>query len=103
MKKHTAEEIIDIIWKKIQNIKRRRLEPGCVIVDYETKYTLFEYRPDNGRISPVYQMYEGISKIYMDKIFGLPLSVIEVEENEEQIEYIEVFAKWKQHLKTYKN
>ena len=90
----TYEKILYTIQNKIQNLKRERLEPGCIVVDHDTLYTLLE---ENNKESygPVFRSFELQKAPFIDKLYGLPLSLIEIEyrSDKERKPYIEVYAK----------
>lgn len=84
------------IKSKIENIKREGLKPECVVLDKTTYYEIIK-KNETDQMSPVWRSFTLPSAPYIDMIYGLPISTINVdyEDEKEKKPYIKVYAKGK--------
>ena len=88
----TLHKVFDIVFDKMQHIKKERRVPGAIVVSNEIYRDIFNgyYSPErDGKTYPFFPDFSVMEPKMHDKLFGLPVSTL----NTNNVDYIEVFAK----------
>lgn len=89
--KTASDKVIETIMRKINDIKASGEEPGAVIVDTHSRFLIMRHKSVYRYASPFVAACETAQdKPMYDRIFGLPLGVIETEQGQQ---FVKVYKK----------
>lgn len=85
------EDILHEIRTRMQNIKRDRREPGAVVVSSKFMRIIQDGYYDNSKeyAYPFFPDFSQFGEERHDKVFGIPISVIQTQKED----YLEVYPK----------
>ena len=85
-------DIFHTVHDKIMKIKQDRLKPGAIVVSSKIYHEIasgYYSERRNGMTYPFFPDFSSMSEPHFDKLFGIPISVIQTSDKE----FIGVYAK----------